>query len=93
MFWFISNNYADYWVNLLILFYLLLFSPRGAGMNRWIIGVGEEVVDEVGFGDDVGASVFEGAELAFVDKLIHVIFAEGWPAVHLTRAHYIGRAL
>ena len=53
----------------------------------------EEVVDEVGFGDDVGASVVEGAELAFVDKLVYVIFAEGRPSVHLTRAHYVGRAL
>ena len=78
---------------MLILFYLLLFSPRGAGMNRWIIGVGEEVVDEVGFGDDVGASVVEGAELAFVDEPIHVIFAEGRPSVYLARAHYVGRAL
>ena len=78
---------------MLILFYLLLFSPRGAGMNWWIIGVGEEVVDEVGFGDDVGASIVIGAELAFVDKLVHVILAEGRPSVHLTRAHYVGRAL
>ena len=53
----------------------------------------EGVVDEVGFGDDVGASVVEGAEFAFVDELIHVIFAEGRPAMHLTRAHYVGRAL
>ena len=53
----------------------------------------EEVVDEVNFGDDVGASVVEGAELAFVDELIHVIFAEGRPTAHLTRAHYVGRAL
>lgn len=53
----------------------------------------EEVADEVNFCDDVGASVFEGAELAFVDELIHVIFAEGRPSVHLTRAHYVGRAL
>ena len=37
----------------------------------------EEVVDEVGFGDDVGASVVEGAELALVDELVHVIFTEG----------------
>ena len=62
-------------------------------MNRRIIGVCEEVVDEVGFGDDVGASIVIGAELAFVDKLVHVILAEGRPSVHLTRAHYVGRAL
>ena len=55
--------------------------------------MGEEVVDEVNFCDDVGASVIEGAELALVDKLIHVIFAEGRPSVHLARAHYVGRAL
>jgi len=55
--------------------------------------VGEEVVDEVGFGDNVGASVVEGAEFAFMDKLIHVIFAEGRPATRLTRAHYVGGAL
>ena len=55
--------------------------------------MGEEVIDEVNFCDDVGASVVEGAELAVVDKLIHVIFAEGRPAMHLTRAHYVGRAL
>ena len=53
----------------------------------------EEVVDEVDFCDDVGASVVEGAELAFVDELIHVIFAEGRPAAHLTRTHNVGRAL
>ena len=29
----------------------------------------EEVVDEVGFGDDVRASVVEGAELALVDDI------------------------
>jgi len=62
-------------------------------MNGWVIGVGEEVVDEVGFGDNVGASVVEGAEFAFMDKLIHVIFAEGRPATRLTRAHYVGGAL
>ena len=55
--------------------------------------MGEEVVDEVGFGDNVGASIVIGAELAFVDKLVHLIFAEGRPSVHLTRAHYVGRAL
>ena len=55
--------------------------------------MGEEVVDEVGFGDDVGASVVEGTELALVDELVYVIFAEGRPAVHLARAHYVGRAL
>ena len=55
--------------------------------------MGEEVVDEVGFGDDVGASIVIGAELAVMDKLIHVIFAEGRPSVHLTRAHYVGSAL
>lgn len=55
--------------------------------------MGEEVVDEVGFGDDVGASIVIGAEFALVNKLIHVIFAEGRPSAHLTRAHYVGRAL
>lgn len=55
--------------------------------------MGEEVVDEVNFGDDVGASIVIGAELALVDELVHVIFAEGRPAMHPTRAHYIGRAL
>jgi len=55
--------------------------------------VGEEVVDEVGFGDDVRASIVIGAELALVDELVHVIFAEGRPSVHLARAHYVGRAL
>ena len=55
--------------------------------------MGEEVVDEVDFCDDVGASVIEGAELAFMDKLVHVILAEGRPSVHLARAHYVGRAL
>ena len=55
--------------------------------------MGEEVVDEVNFGDDVGASIIIGAELALVDELIHVIFAEGRPSVHLTRAHNVGRAL
>ena len=39
--------------------------------------MGEEVVDEVNFGDDVGASVVEGEELALVDELVHVIFTEG----------------
>jgi len=39
-------------------------------VNGWIIGVGEEVVDEVGFGDDVGASIVIGAELPLVDKLV-----------------------
>lgn len=78
---------------MLILFYLLLFSPCPCWVNGWIIGVGEEVVDEVNFGDDVGASIVIGAELALVDKLVHVIFAEGRPAVHLTRAHHVGRAL
>ena len=78
---------------MLILFYLLLFSPRACGAERWIVGVCEEVVDEVNFCDDVRASVIEGAELAHVDELIHVIFAEGRPSVHLTRAHYVGRAL
>ena len=78
---------------MLILFYLLLFSPCPCWVNGWIIGVGEEVVDEVGFGDDVGTSIVIGAELALVDKLVHVILAEGRPSVHLTRAHYVGRAL
>lgn len=55
--------------------------------------MGEEVVDEVGFGDDVGASIVIGAELALVDELIHVILAEGRPATRLTRAHYVGRTL
>ena len=78
---------------MLILFYLLLFSPCPCWVNGWIVGVGEEVVDEVGFGDDVGTSIVIGAELALVDKLIHVIFAEGRPAAHLTRTHNVGRAL
>ena len=73
----------------------MFFLPptRAAGVNGWIVGVDEEVVDEVGFGDDVGASIVIGAELAFVDELVHVIFAEGRPSVHLARAHYVGRAL
>lgn len=62
-------------------------------MNGWVVGVVEEVVDEVGFGDNVGASIVIGAELAFVDEFIHVILAEGRPSVHLTRAHYVGGAL
>ncbi len=78
---------------MLILFYLLLFSPCPCWVNGWIVGVGEEVVDEVGFGDYVRASVVIGAELAFVDEPIHVIFAEGRPSVYLARAHYVGRAL
>ena len=56
----------------------LFFLPsRTRRMNRRVVGVGEEVVDEVNFGDDVGASVVEGAELALVDELVHVIFTEG----------------
>ena len=55
--------------------------------------MGEEVVDEINFCDDVGVSIVEGAELAFVDELIHVIFAEGRPSVHLARDHYVGRTL
>ena len=78
---------------MLVLFYLLLFSPCPCWVNGWVVGVGEEIVDEVGFGDDVGASIVEGAELAFVDKLTHVIFAEGRPTAHLTRAHNVVRAL
>ena len=40
---------------MLILFFL---SPaRAVGSEWWIVGVGEEVVDEVNFGDDVGASI------------------------------------
>lgn len=78
---------------MLVLFYLLLFSPCPCWVNGWVVGVGEEVVDEVNFGDDVGASIVEGAELALVDELIHVILTEGRPSVHLTRAHYVGRAL
>ena len=77
----------------MVLFYLLLLSPSFRWAEGWGVGVGEEIVDEVGFGDDVGASVVEGAELAFVDKLMHVIFAEGQPTAHLTRAHNVGRAL
>lgn len=75
------------------MFCFFLPRTRAVGSEWWIVGVGEEVVDEVGFCDDVGASVFEGAELALVDELVHVIFAEGRPAVHLTRAHYVGHAL
>ena len=75
--------------------WVLFFLPptRAVWVNGRVIGVGEEVVDEVNFGDDVGASIVIGAELAFVDKLIHVILAEGRPTAHLTRAHYVGRAL
>ncbi len=75
--------------------WVLFFLPpaRAVGVNGWVIGVVEEVVDEVGFGDNVGASIVIGAELAFVDELIHVIFAEGRPATRLTRAHYVGGAL
>ena len=60
---------------MLILFFLP--STRAVWVNGRVIGVGEEVVDEVGFGDDVGASIVIGAEFALVNKLIHVIFAEG----------------
>lgn len=74
-------------------FSLFLLPPCPRWMNGWIISVGEEVVDEVNFCDNVRASVVEGAELTFVDKLIHVIFAEGRPTAHLTRAHHVGRAL
>ena len=49
---------------------MLLFSP--CWVNGWVIGVVEEVVDEVGFGDDVGASIVIGTELALVDELIVV---------------------
>lgn len=75
------------------MFCFFLPPARAVGSEWWIVGVCEEVVDEVGFGDDVGASIVIGAELAFVDKLVHVILAEGRPSVHLTRAHYVGRAL
>lgn len=60
--------------------YLFFLPSRTRRVNRRVVGVGEEVVDEVDFCDDVRASVVEGAEVTFVDKLIHVIFAEGRPA-------------
>ena len=34
--------------------------------------MGEEVVDEVNFCDDVGASVVEGAELAFMGTRVRI---------------------
>ena len=46
---------------------MLLFSP--CWVNGWVIGVVEEVVDEVGLGDDVGTSIVIGAELALVDDI------------------------
>ena len=52
---------------LLILFFLP--PARAVGSAVWIVGVCEEVVDEVNFGDDVGASVVEGAEFALVDDI------------------------
>ena len=52
----------------------------------------EEVVDEVGFGDDVGASIVIGAELALVDELIHVIFAKGDHRCTLNDLHINGHS-
>ena len=59
-------------------------------MNRRVVGVGEEVVDEVGFSDDVCATIIKGVNFSFVNKLINLISSKGRPLADLTCTHYIG---
>ena len=70
----------------------MLPSSHAEALAVWIVCGGDQIVDQIRFGDDVAASILKRAQLAAVDQLVNRVFAKGRPADDLARRQHVGRA-
>ena len=70
----------------------MLFLPDAEVLAVGIVCGGDQIVDQIQLGDDVGAAILKRAQLAAVDQLIDRVFAKGRPFDDLGGCQHVRRA-